>query len=187
MRHAIPLLGLVAGSALWAAEPAKKLMTQKEAEDFVFSRWRQETVEEAGKSREGGMCFRFAADGGDSWCWQGELGISGPRPGQKIVVDANADPMRIDFHVPGEDGKVAYVIPCIWKAEGKGKDAKLVIVQPDGSEKTRKDGDYGDSKKRPTGFETTKENKYTKVVHVPCKQWEQIGDRQRKGGRTPDN
>jgi hypothetical protein len=182
VRQVLLLLGLITASSLWAAEPAKKQMPQKEAEGFVFRRWRQETVVEAGKSREGGLCFRFAADGGDSWCWQGELGVSGPRPGQRTVIDAAADPMRIDFHVPGDDGKVAYVIPCVWRVEGTGEDAKLVIVQPDGSEKPRKHGDYGNSEKRPTGFEATKENKYTKVVHVPCKPWEQVGDRQEKPG-----
>jgi hypothetical protein len=164
------ILCVVVTPALWAAEPQKKL-TQDEAERFVYQCWREFTTEQEGKACESDVCYRLGRDSAEVWLWKGELSIGTSK--MRTVIDANADPMRIDFHSVNDDEELVCVIPCIWKMEGAGKDAKLVIVRPDGSEKPRKDGDYSKSAKRPTGFETTKENKYTKNTYAPCDYLEQ--------------
>ena len=161
------------------AESPKEKLTKKEAEQVVYANWLQILTEKDGISRETSSCRQLRSDGSDSWDWIGELSIGVTHKGNKIVINADVQPMQIDFHA-ARDGKVVYITPCIWKIQGSGKDLQLIIVEPDGSEKPREDGDYSNSKIRPTSFETTKENKYTKETYVPCVYLEQFSAKREK-------
>ena len=183
MRHVQLAVGCLAfGLSVLGGEPAKKQLSQADAEQAVFRSWREVTTEQAGKSRGSDLCVRFGAKGPDYWLWTGELVNVQPDPGERIEIDPTADPMRIDFISTGQDGREAET-PCIWKVDGTGRDASLVIVKPARSGFVRKDGKYDN---RPTGFETTKENKYTKDTYLRCDHLEQlvIGEDKKKADRA---
>lgn len=156
----------VIGALVWlcgatAAEPAK--LAQAEAERLVFQCWREVTVEQNGEKKEGAFGYCFTAKGGPCWPLSGELTAGGDE-GRKILIDASTGPMRIDFVFTS--GKEEWVSPCIFKFEMD----RLVIVKPDRSTPFREDGNYPI---RPSGFEVTKENKYTKKVLKKCEYLEQ--------------
>ena len=84
--------------------------------------------------------------------------------------------MTIDFIARSQDMRET-VMPCIWRVDSTGKDAVLIIVKPDTNEFLNEDGEY---KSRPTSFETSKENKYTKETYVPCEYMEQHSEKREK-------
>ena len=185
MRHVSLAVGCLAvGLSVLGGEPSKKQLSQAEAEHFVFRSWREVATETGGKSRGSDLCVRFGAKGPDYWLWTGELVNVQPDPGERIEIDPTTDPMRIDF-ISTRDDKREAVKPCIWKVEGSGRDATLVIVKPVGSAFVRKDGKYNI---RPTGFETTKENEYTKDTYTRCEHLEQLvigEDKKKADGADP--
>lgn len=155
--------------ATWiAAVAANDLgkMTQGEAERLIFQCWKEIASEYGGKRTEGGgFGYCFAPDGGATWLLQGE--ISGGGDKVKMIVDANANPMRFDIIHLKKDGKEAYAFPQIFKLE-KGD---LILISPGNkAEAFRKDGNYTI---RPTGFETTSDNKYLKKILKRCQYLEQ--------------
>jgi uncharacterized protein (TIGR03067 family) len=157
------MLFAVLGAAA-ASEPKK--LSQAEAESLVFQSWKVLAIEHNGKKTEGDYGFRFSPDGEQVWLLQGELAPTHPDPGTKILVDASASPMRIDF-VSLNAKKAFRVAPGIFMFD-KGQ---LILIMPDGGTSPyRKDGNYPN---RPTGFEATNENKYTKRLLKKCEYLEQ--------------
>jgi hypothetical protein len=151
-------------------------LSQEEAEKLVFASWRWEWLEESGMPKEPNMCVRFSRDGPEYWLWSGELSPALADEGDRIVIDPTTHPMRIDFYFVTQFNKEC-VIPCIWRVEGSGDDLRLVIVKPYGSERVEKGKEF---QQRPTGFVSTKENKYKKLVLAPCDYLEMEGSKPAK-------
>ena len=179
MIHIFLLLALVSSGSVLIAEDRKPKLNQEEAERLVFASWRRVFTEKEGVSHDSELCFEFSSEGFEAWQWAGELSVAKRDKGGRIIVDCKTEPKHIDFYATRE-GKVVYVMPCIWKVEGEGKDIRLIIVEPDGSEKPREGGDYSKSTIRPTSFETTKAKKYTMDTYVPCEYMEQHSEKREK-------
>lgn len=150
-------------------EPAK--LTQTAAEQIVFQNWKEVRIETKGKSSPGGLGVRFGRDGDESWLLHGELSPSTPELGSKVVINADANPMQIDFVrlIKDQNKEFTWVKPCIFKVEN----GLLVIVEPGNKLKYaeyRKDGDYAI---RPIGFEATKANNYIKKILKTCQYLDQ--------------
>ena len=165
LRNLITLTVLVwLGHATASDEPAK--LSHREGERLVFQSWREVSVERDGERKKGSFGWRFTPQGGSAWLLRGELAPSGdPGTEAKILIDVQANPMRIDF-IAVKDRKEDRVVPCIFKVEN----GLLVLVEPEGSAKYRADGNYAI---RPSGFKADKKTKYTKKSLKPCEYLDQ--------------
>ena len=165
MRSSLLLTILLIGiGTATAGEPNQ--LSQADVERLIFQSWKVLTIEHNGKSTEGDYGIRFAPDGEQVWLLQGELAPTHPDHGTKILIDASASPMRIDF-VSTDAKKAHRVTPGIFMFD-KGQ---LILVTPDGGTSPyRKDGNYPN---RPKEFDATIENKYTKRIMKACEYLEQ--------------
>lgn len=105
--------------------------------------------------------WRFGRDDAVTWELGGELS-TGPYLGG-VKIDTSVTPWRLDIHSRNDKGTVS-VMPGIFGFED---DALVWVTEYPGDGWCRLDpaGKYQD---RPTGFTSTKDNRYARMVLRPC-------------------
>jgi hypothetical protein len=105
---------------------------------------------------------KFGPDAAENWQITGELVTDSTSGG--VTIDVSRDVWRMDILSKGERGRVS-VLPTIFKFEG---DTLVWVTEFPGEgwyQTVDPDGDY---KGRPTGFESTRQNRYAVYRFKPC-------------------
>jgi hypothetical protein len=111
---------------------------------------------------DGPLGWKFSAKEVENWQITGELVTYRMFGGAKI--DVSKEPWRMDILSKNERGRVS-ILPTIFKFEG---DALVWVSEFPGEgwySEVDRDGHY---KGRPTGFKSTKQNRYTVLRLRPC-------------------
>jgi hypothetical protein len=111
---------------------------------------------------DGPLGWKFGADEVESWQITGELTTNRVMGG--VTIDVSRGVWRMDNLSKGERGRVA-VLPSIFKFDG---DTLVWVTEFPGEGWYEQVDPHGDYKGRPTGFESTKENRYAVYRLKPC-------------------
>ena len=106
--------------------------------------------------------WKFGADEVENWQITGELATHRTIGG--VTIDVSRDLWRMDILHKDERGRVA-VLPTIFKFEG---DVLVWVSEFPGEGWYQKADPKGNYKGRPSGFESTRQNRYAVYRLKPC-------------------
>jgi hypothetical protein len=144
--------------------PKAKPPTADEVRKRLFATcWYETSKVVAGKEDPNGpLGWKFGSDEVENWQITGELVTDRMIGG--VAIDVSAKVWQLDIIWKGERGRVA-VLPSIFKFDG---DTLVWVKEFPGEGWYQQVDPNGDYKGRPTGFESTGQNRYAVYRLKPC-------------------